>query len=189
MALQATTRRFQIQLSHVDNGLYTALDLYVAQHPSETQRYLLTRVMAYCLLSDGDSDSVLQFSKGGLSSPEEPALSRVSLDGRLLVWCEIGTPSAERVHKASKAAPRVVVVTHNDPKLLSERLDKGHIHRREQLELWGLAPQFLDELAAATNTRTSEFELTIAEGQLYVNVGGATVCGALVPISSSPAPS
>ncbi|HEY6723300.1 MAG TPA: YaeQ family protein [Polyangiaceae bacterium] len=183
MAIQATTRRFQIQLSNVDTGLYTTLDLRIAQHPSETQRYMLARVVAYCYLSDGDAESVLQFSKGGLSSPEEPALSRTSLDGRLLVWCEIGTPSAERVHKASKAAPRVVVVTHNDPKLLSERLGKGHVHRKEALELWGLEPQFLDELAAATNTRTSELELTIAERQVYVNVAGLALCGALSPIS------
>lgn len=183
MAAQATTRRFQIQLSNVDTGLYTTLDLYVAQHPSETQRYLLARVIAYCFLSDADSDSVLQFSKGGLSSPEEPALSRTTLDGRSLLWCEIGTPSAERLHKASKAAPRVVVVSHNDPKLLSERLGKAHIHRKEALELWGLEPRFLDELALATNTRTSELELTIAERQLYVNVAGASLCGALSPIS------
>lgn len=183
MALQATARRFQIQLSNVDTGLYTALDLRIAQHPSETQRYLLARVVAYCYLSNPDTESVLQFSKGGLSSPEEPALARTALDGRLLVWCEIGTPSAERVHKASKAAPRVAVFTHNDPKLLSERLGKAHIHRKEQLELWGLEPQFLDALAGATNARTSEFELTIAERQLYVDVAGAALCGALSPIT------
>lgn len=183
MVTQATARRFQIQLSNVDTGLYTLLDLRVAQHPSETQRYLLARVVAYCCLSNADTESVLQFSKGGLSSPEEPTLARASLDGRLLVWGEVGTPSAERVHKASKAAPRVVVFTHNDPKLLSDKLGKAHIHRKEQLELWGLEPSFLDALGRATNTRTSEFELTIAERQLYVNVAGDALCGALCPVT------
>lgn len=185
MVAQATARRFQIQLSNVDAGLYTTLDLRVAQHPSETQRYLLARVIAYCYLSDADADSVLQFSKGGLSSPEEPALARKSLDGRLLVWCEIGSPSAERMHKASKAAPRVVVVTHNDPKLLSEKLGKNHIHKKEQIELLALDSAFLDELARVTNTRTCEFELTIAERQLYLSVAGVALCGALSPISVS----
>jgi uncharacterized protein YaeQ len=183
MVAQATTRRFHVQLSNVDTGAYTALDLRVAQHPSETVRYMLARVVAYCCLTSPDTESVLEFSKGGLSSPEEPTLARTSLDGRLLVWCEVGTPSAERVHKASKAAPKVVVFTHNDPKLLSERLGKAHIHRKEQLELWGLDPQFLDELSVATNTRTSEFELTIAERQLYVSAAGASLCGALCPIA------
>src|SRR6186713_2320919 len=183
MVTQATARRFQIQLSNVDAGVYTTLDLRVAQHPSETQRYLLARVLAFCYLSNADSESVLEFSKGGLSSPEEPTLARGSLDGRMLVWCEIGTPSAERVHKASKAAPRVVVFTHNDPKLLTERLGKGHIHRKEQLELWELESPFLDQLVLATNTRTSEFELTIAEQQLYVNLAGESLCGVLCPIT------
>ena len=184
MVAQATTRRFQVQLSNVDTGFYDTLDLRVAQHPSETPRYLLTRVVAFCCLSSADSDSVLQFSKGGLSSPEEPTLSRVSLDGRLLVWCEVGTPSAERVHKASKASPRVVVFTHNDPKLLIERLGKGRVHKKEQLELWGLDAPFLDELVEATNTKTSEFELTVTDQQLYVSVAGKSFSGALRPITA-----
>jgi len=51
---------------------------------------------------------------------EGRALTRldVGLDGTLRVWIDVGTPSAERLHKASKAVPRVVVFTHHSPELL-----------------------------------------------------------------------
>jgi len=38
----------------------------------------------------------------------------------LRVWIEVGTPSAERLHKASKASPRVVVFTHKRSGALEE---------------------------------------------------------------------
>src|SRR6187549_1729596 len=105
MARQATTKRFTIDLSHVDENVYQKLDLRLAQQPSETDAYCLTRLLAYCLLTRDDDESTLGFSKGGLTTPEDPAVSRVSLDGRMLVWCEVGSPSIERLHKASKSSP------------------------------------------------------------------------------------
>src|SRR3954469_15408398 len=98
MALSATVYRLQIDLSDVDRNLYQALDLRVARHPSESMRYLLTRILAYCLCHEEG----IAFSKGGLSSNEEPPLTIRDLQGNLRTWIEIGSPSAERLHKASK---------------------------------------------------------------------------------------
>ena len=39
---------FDIDLADVDRGVYAVLNLRVAQHPSETPDYLVTRVLAYC---------------------------------------------------------------------------------------------------------------------------------------------
>jgi len=39
MALGATVHHFKIDLPDVDRGVYEALDLRVAQHPSETMRF------------------------------------------------------------------------------------------------------------------------------------------------------
>ena len=39
MALTATLYHLQVTLSDVDRGVYEALDLRVAQHPSETMRF------------------------------------------------------------------------------------------------------------------------------------------------------
>ena len=100
MALAATVYRFQIELSDVDRGVYESLDLRVARHPSESMTYLLARVIAYALLfAEG-----IAFGKG-LSTTEEPALWIKDLQGSLRAWVEVGTPSADRLHKASKASP------------------------------------------------------------------------------------
>jgi uncharacterized protein YaeQ len=185
MAAPGTPRRFQVELCNVDRGLYTSLDVRLAKHPSETDRFLFARVLAYCFLYEEDDRAVLAFSKGGLSSPEEPALSRTSLDGRLLLWCDIGTPSLERVHKACKAAPRVVIFTHHEPKLLLDELAKGHVHRKSELEVYALAPAFLDDLARTFPDRTEQFELTLTEGRLYVSHGGTSVQGEIPRVELS----
>src|SRR5438132_180073 len=124
MALTATVYNFDVQLSDVDRGVYEALSLRVARHPSETEEYLLTRVLAYCLeYTDG-----IAFSKG-LADPEEPAVVVRDLTGALRAWIEIGAPDAQRLHKASKASPRVVVYTHKDPTRLVQQLSSERIHK------------------------------------------------------------
>ena len=117
MALGATIYVFNVELADSDRGVYETLEIRAAQHPSETADYLLTRVLAYCLeYTDG-----IAFSKG-LSDPDEPTVSVRDLTGTLLTWIEIGTPDADRLHRASKAAPRVAVYCHKDAELLATRL-------------------------------------------------------------------
>src|ERR1043165_1276887 len=106
MALSATMYVFAIELADSDRGVYTPLELRVARHPSETAEYLLTRVLAYCLeYAEG-----IAFSKG-LSDPDEPAIFIRDLTGALQSWIEVGAPEAARLHRASKASPRVAVYT------------------------------------------------------------------------------
>lgn len=165
MAISATMYHLQIELSDVDRGVYEALDLRVARHPSESMRYLLTRVIAYCLLYEEG----MAFSRG-LSTPEEPAAWVKDAQGNLRVWIEVGTPSADRLHKASKASPRVVVFTQNDPALLRKAARERTIHKVETIDVFALAPAFLDSLDAATD-RSSKWMLSHAEGVLYLTIG------------------
>jgi uncharacterized protein YaeQ len=181
MALNGTVYRFTVQLAHVDRGVYEKLDLRLARHPSETERYLLARLLAYChLVEEG-----IEFSKGGLSSPDEPALSIKTLDGRLTTWIEIGTPSAERLHKAAKAAKRVVVMTHHDVKLLVDEITGKKVHRIEEIEVFALEPSFLDRFAHHIGDRGCAVELTITEGELYVVAGGESITTTLRRVTLS----
>ena len=174
MALQATVYHFQIELSDVERGVYEALDLRLGRHPSESMPYLLTRTIAYALLYEEG----IAFSKGGLSSSDEPPITIRDLQGNLRAWVEIGTPSAERLHKASKAAPRVVVFTQHDPRLLVKEASTRAIHKVERIEVYALEPAFLDELGALTD-RNARWTLTRNDGVLYVTVGDKTVSAPL----------
>ena len=49
MALTATIYNFDIELSDTDRHVYESLTLRVARHPSESEEYLVARVIAYLL--------------------------------------------------------------------------------------------------------------------------------------------
>jgi len=182
MALTATIYHFQISVSDVDRGVYEALDLRVARHPSETMRYLVTRTLAYCLnYEDG-----ITFSKGGISSTEEPPVFVREPTGIMTAWIEIGSPSAERLHKASKACERVALYSHVELSLLLREAESRPIHRLHQIELWRLEPEFLDAFDAHLEKNT-KFELVRTDGQLYVTLPKTTLNGTLVRSSLAPA--
>ena len=136
MALTATIYNFDIELANVDRSVYETLALRVAQQPSETEEYLLTRVIAYCLeYAEG-----IAFSRG-LAEPDEPPLSVRDLTGALRLWVEFGAPDAARLHKASKAAPRVAIYTHKDPlQLLRQYVGRAHSSRRGDRSLRSRPP-------------------------------------------------
>src|SRR5690242_8342875 len=142
MALTATIYHLHVDLSDVDRGVYEALDLRLARHPSETMRYMLVRTLGYCL----SYEEGIAFSKGGLSSTEEPPLSVRDATGLLQAWIEVGAPSAERLHKAAKAAPRVALFTAAPLAQLQREAATRAIHRVESIEVWLLETRFLDAL-------------------------------------------
>jgi len=181
MALTATIYHFQITLSDVDRGVYEALDLRVARHPSETMRYLVTRTLAYCLsYQDG-----IGFSKGGLSSAEEAPVSVRDATGVLRAWIDVGSPSADRLHKASKACGRVVLFTHVELAQLLREASARSIHHVERIEVYRLDAGFLDALDQKLD-KNSKFEVVRSDGQLYVTLGGETLNGTLTQCSLVP---
>jgi uncharacterized protein YaeQ len=169
MALGATIYVFDIALANSDRGVYQDLQLRVARHPSESEEYFLTRVLAYCFeYSEGISFS------NGLFEPDEPTIAVRDLTGVLSVWIDVGAPEAARLHRASKAAPRVVVYTHKDAGQLAARLSLERIHRVDALELYALDREWLANLATKL-TRRMDFSLTVAERHVYLSLGDETL--------------
>jgi uncharacterized protein YaeQ len=173
VSLTATIHHFAVRLSDVDRGVYEMLALKVARHPSEAADYLVARVMAYCLeLTEG-----LNFSRG-LSEPDEPALSVRDLTGRLLAWIDIGTPDAARLHKASKAAPRVAVYTHKAPQQLLRQLEGERMHRAADIELYALDRELVAGLAARLERRM-DLDVSVTDRHVFVSMDGATFSGSV----------
>ncbi|MGE0400429.1 MAG: YaeQ family protein [Kofleriaceae bacterium] len=168
MALPATLRRFTIQLADSDRGIYEELDWRVPQHPSENERYLVARVLARALEhADG-----MEFSKGGVSDDEEPAIIQKNLRGEWLAWIEVGSPSPDRLHKAQKLAPRVAVYAWKNVDALADAIREREVHRREELELKSLPAETLDAIAA-TLDRVNKWDLSVAGGAIYLTINGA----------------
>jgi uncharacterized protein YaeQ len=177
MALPSTIYSFALEISDTDRGVYESVDIKVARHPSETEEYLVTRVLAYCLeLTEG-----LTFSRG-LAEPDEPALSVRDLTGTLVAWIEVGLPDAARLHKASKAASRVVVYTHREARHLIRQLAGERIHRVDELELYAIDRGLLAELTSRLERRMS-LGVSVTDRHLFVTVGGATFEGSVLRVS------
>ena len=173
MALTATLHNIEVQLSDVDRGVYETLALRVARHPSESEEYLATRVLAYSLeYAEG-----IAFSSG-ISDVEEPAITVKDLTGALKVWIEIGSPDADRLHKASKAAPRTVLYTHKAPHVLQRMWAGARVHKAEALELYAM-PRALIEAFAQHLEKRMALTLSVSERHLYMDIGGTTVEGAV----------
>lgn len=172
MALTATIYNFEIDLADNDRSIYETLSLRVARHPSESEEYLLTRVLAYAMeYVDG-----IEFSTGGLSNPDDPAITVKDLTGAMRAWIEVGRPDAERLHRAAKAAPRVAVYVHRDPAQYLSRLAGERIHRGEAVEIWAMDQALIQQLGARLERRTS-LSVSVTDRELYVSTGVESFTG------------
>lgn len=170
MAIGATMHTFDVQLADVDRGVYEDLSLRVAQHPSETDAYMMTRVLAYCL----EYEEGISFSSGGVSTGEEPAILVKDLTGLITAWIEVGAPDAQRLHLGSKRADRTAVYTHKDPaKLLSAWRGKT-IHQAENIRFRSFESTFIDD-AVRSLTRRNTMSVSVTEGQIYLELNGSNL--------------
>jgi uncharacterized protein YaeQ len=149
----------------------------VARHPSESEEYLLTRVLAYAMeYAEG-----IAFSRG-LFEPDEPAIAIRDLTGVVHAWIEIGAPDAARLHRASKASPRVAVYMHKDPTQWLRGLAGERIHRAEAVEAYAVDRPLLAALARRLERRMA-FSLSINERELYLSIGDDTLIGAVTRVA------
>ncbi len=172
VALTATLYTLDIDLADHDRGVYESLPLRVARHPSESDEYLVTRVLAYALeYAEG-----IAFSAGGLSSPDEPAIVLRDLTGALDAWIEIGWPDADRLHRAAKAARRVAVYPHKDVTQWLRRLEGARVHRADAIAVRAIDGSLIDALASRLDRRLA-FSLAMSDNDLFVSLGADTLTG------------
>jgi uncharacterized protein YaeQ len=177
MALTATIHNFDIDLADSDRGVYESLALRVARHPSESEEYLVARLLAYLLeYAEG-----IEFSRG-VSDPDDPTIAVRDLTGTVKVWIDIGTPDAARLHKASKSGARVVVYTHKNADQFLKQLAGQKIHRPDALELYALDRSLVAALVSRLDRRVT-FSVSINERELYVSIGRDTLTGTVTRLS------
>ena len=177
MALGATIYNFDVELADSDRHVYETLALRVARHPSESEEYLVTRLLAYLLeFADG-----IEFSRG-VSDPDEPTIAVRDLTGAVVSWIDIGTPEAARLHRASKASARVAVYTHKEPTQFLKQLAGERIHNAEALELYAIDRALVTALVARLERRVA-FSLSITDRDLYLSIGADNLTGTVVRLN------
>lgn len=169
MAAGATILTFDIELADVDRGVYESLTLRVARHPSETDAFMMTRLLAYCL----EYEEGIAFSEG-VSATDEPAVLVRDLTGAVTAWIEVGAPDATRLHFGSKLAGRTAVYTHRDPVKVIAQWEGKRIHDAEHITVHSFDRGFVDAVSAALDRRNS-LTLSVTERHLYLELNGSSL--------------
>lgn len=94
----------------------------------------------------------------------------------------MGGPSPDRLHKASKACPRVVVYAWKNVPQLVAAIAERNIHRADQLVVRSLPLDMLDAVAE-TLDRSKNWDLAVAGGTLYLTIGERLFEGAVETIA------
>ena len=172
MALGSTVYNFDIDLADSDRGVYETLAVRMARHPSESEEFLVARLLAYCL----EYEEGIEFSRGGLSDPDDPPIAVKDLTGIVKAWIDIGTPAADRLHRAAKSTPRVAVYSHKESGQWLAGLKAARIHKAEDLELYAIERSLVGALAAKLDRRMS-FALAVSDREVFLSLADATLTG------------
>jgi uncharacterized protein YaeQ len=173
MALGATMHTFDVSLADTDRGVYEDFSLRVARHPSETDAYMVTRLLAFGL----EHAEGIVFSEG-ISQTNEPAVLVRDMTGAIQVWIEIGAPDAERLHYGSRLADRTVVYTHRDPaKVIAPWMGKK-IHRADAIRVFSFDPGFVESVVPHLDRRNT-LTLTVTERELYLDLNGTSLSSSI----------
>ena len=98
----------------MDTHYYVEHNLTVAKHPSENDRRLMVRLVAFTL----NSSEALTFTKG-ISQDDEPDLWEKELDGAIKLWIDLGQPDEKRIRKACGRAEKVIIYTYQEGSALA----------------------------------------------------------------------
>jgi len=108
MGTKATVYKAELEISDIDRSYYATHNVTLAQHPSETDRRLIARLIVFALFAD----ERLEFGRG-LSTDEDPDLWRRDLTGNIECWIELGQPDESTMRRACGRAQQVILVTYS----------------------------------------------------------------------------
>jgi uncharacterized protein YaeQ len=162
MSQGSLLHRFQIGFEDAAKKRRDELDLRVARASSEVGEYLVARVLAWCLCHEIGIEL-----SAGLCKGDEPSVCVKGYDGVIQTWIEIGTPESKKLHRASKAAKRVLIFPHRGPKGLP--LEEP-VHKGNEIEVVDLGAEFLHGLAGSLD-RNNKWKVVVTGDQLSVHDG------------------
>ena len=163
MALTATIRKAELQISDMDRGYYATHALTLAQHPSETDERLMVRLLAF-IINAGDR---LEFGRG-LSTEEEPDLWEHDYTGDIVQWIDLGHPDESRIRKACNRSQRVQVVNYggNASDIWWQKQGK-HMQRHDNLSVVDIDADFVERWGQHIQ-RMMRFSVLIQDGEIQL---------------------
>ncbi len=163
MALKSTVFKAELQISDLDRNHYHNYHLTLARHPSETDRRMMIRLLAFIM----NASEQLEFAKG-LSRGEEPDLWQKSLSGEVELWIDLGQPDEKRIRQACHHTEHVIIYTYNSRSATVWWQQIEHkLTRFHNLTVINLADEMVDKLAQLAE-RTMRLQVTIHDAIIWI---------------------
>jgi len=165
MALKSTINKATIHLSDMDRNYYDTIQLTIAQHPSENDRRMMIRLIAYVL----NASENLQFGKG-VSDEDEAAIWRVNYSDVIELWIELGQLDEKRLKKACNRAQEVKLYCFGTSVDNWWQQSKSKLNQFNKLSI----ERFSEETSQALELladRSMEFQVSIQDGQVWLTSG------------------
>ncbi|MBA6290117.1 YaeQ family protein [Colwellia sp. MB3u-4] len=165
MALKATIKKATIHLSDMDRHYYDTIQLTIAQHPSENDRRMMIRLIAYVL----NASENLQFGKG-VSDEDEAAIWRVNYSDVIELWIELGQLDEKRLKKACNRAQQVKLYCYGSSVDTWWQQSKSKLNQLNKLSVESFSEETSQALELLAN-RSMEFQVSIQDGQCWLTCG------------------
>lgn len=163
MAIGATVCKVTLNIVDMDRHYYAEHELTLAQHPSETDRRMMIRLVAFAF----HTDERLGFTKG-LCAEDEPELWRRNYSDAIELWIELGQPDEKRIRKACGRSESVIVYAYHDKSAREWwRQYESKLKRFKNLRVMFLNVDGIDAMAA----RSMALQCHICDGEMTFHDG------------------
>jgi uncharacterized protein YaeQ len=169
MALKSTINKATIHLSDMDRNYYDTLQLTVAQHPSETDRRMMIRLIAFVL----NANEHLQFGKG-VSDEDEAAIWQINYSEEIELWIELGQLDEKRLKKACNRSQQVKLYCYGSSVDTWWRQSQSKLNQFNKLSVESFSEETSQALELLAD-RSMEFQVSIQDGQLWLTSGDETL--------------
>ena len=169
MALKSTINKAIIHLSDMDRNYYDTLQLTIAQHPSETDRRMMIRLLTYVL----NANENLQFGKG-VSDEDEAAIWQINYSEEIELWIELGQLDDKRLKKACNRAKKVKLYCYGTSVNTWWQQSQSKLNQFNKLSIECFSEETTQALALLAD-RSMEFQVSIQDGQLWLTNGNDTL--------------
>ncbi|MFT5813752.1 MAG: hypothetical protein ACI9VT_001506, partial [Psychroserpens sp.] len=165
MALKATIKKATIHLSDMDRNYYDTIQLTIAQHPSENDRRMMIRLIAYLL----NASENLQFGKG-VSDEDEAVIWRINYSEVIELWIELGQLDEKRLKKACNRAQEVKLYCYGSSVDTWWQQSKSKLNKLNKLSVESFSEETAQALELLAD-RSMEFQVSIQDGQCWLAYG------------------
>ncbi len=169
MALKSTINKATIHLSDMDRNYYDTLQLTVAQHPSETDRRMMIRLIAFVL----NANEHLQFGKG-VSDEDEAAIWQINYSEEIELWIELGQLDEKRLKKACNRSQQVKLYCYGSSVDTWWQQSQSKLNQFNKLSVESFSEETSQALELLAD-RSMEFQVSIQDGQLWLTSGDETL--------------